>query len=182
MKTYLTYGFGAAFIGFLVSAGLYFAGFHSTPEKLVATNWILPVVGLLGTTWMMVLGIREVRETVPMHREFGYGAGFKVAFLIALFAAVGSVITNYLYSQVLNPEFGEILLRSQEAKMRADGASEEAVNGAMAFMRKLQSPIVSAIFTFFASLVFGTLLAALVPIFTRRKATLPPEAGVAPLA
>ena len=180
MKTYVTYGFYMALVGFLLNLAFYFAGFHADAAKLTSTQWIGTVLGLTSTVVVMFLGIRARRADVPLTEDFGYGRSFLAGFLIVLFACLFSIVTTYLYFHVINPNALESMIQAKLNEIEASGASGARLEQAETMTRKMMgsAPIFGAI-GFCIGLIFGTLIALVVAIFTRRKAieAVPPLAA-----
>ena len=102
MKTYLTYGFGIAVGGAIISMVLYFLGFNADPDKLQASRWITMVIGIVIAIVGLYLGTKEKRALTPPDKNWGYGSAFGAAFMIGLFAAIPAVIAYNAFSQRLN--------------------------------------------------------------------------------
>ena len=112
MKTYLTYGFAMALGGALVSLAMFLLGLHDSPSKLDTAQWIQMGCGLAVGITCIVLGTKARRAEVPPHENFGYGSALACGVMITLFAALIGLVTNYLYTAVINPNFVEVLLQS----------------------------------------------------------------------
>ncbi|WP_404425802.1 DUF4199 domain-containing protein [Nibricoccus sp. IMCC34717] len=170
MKTYAFYGSGIAFLGFVMAAIFNFTGMHTDPSRLATANLISSIVGPILSIVLTFLAIREVKSNLNGEAKFTYADGFKVGFFVALFAAVTSVGTNYIYTSVINPDFREVMIRSQVEKMRLNNVPEANISQATEMIRRFSHPFVSAIFTFLASLAIGTILSLIIAIFTRKEA------------
>jgi hypothetical protein len=176
LKTSLTYGFLIALSTFLLSLIMFITGMHSDPAHLGLAQLVGSLGGLAFGILFLVLGIRAQRSAVPAGEGFGYGRAFGAGFGIQVWASVFSVLTNYLYSSVINPHFKEVVAQAQAAKMQAQGMTSDQIEKAQSVMHFFMSPVAQAIATFFATLFFGTIVALIVAAFLKRTAERDPNA------
>lgn len=104
--------------GALVSLAMFLLGLHDSPSKLDTAQWIQMGCGLAVGITCIVLGTKARRAEVPPHENFGYGSALACGVMITLFAALIGLVTNYLYTAVINPNFVEVLLQSQGENLR----------------------------------------------------------------
>jgi hypothetical protein len=178
MKTYLTYGFVMALAGAFLTLVLFFLGFHSDAAKLQTANWIaLPLVIVI-TVACIVLGTKARRAELPASQNFGYGSALGAGVMITLVGAVLGVVTNYLYSHMINTGYNELIVQAQIAKWEAAGMSSAQVERAEGMMRKMMSPALQAAFGLLMVMFWGTLISLITAAFLKRPAAdAPPVAG-----
>jgi hypothetical protein len=169
MKTPLIYGALMAIIGALVTYGLFFAGYHDTPEKLQASSWISTVVGVLAAVTCLALAMRERRAQHPVDQSWGYGSAFGTGVLTGLWAALFGAVLAYVYFAIINPQFGETVYQAQVAKMEAKGASSSQIDAASGFMRKFVSPVAMTLVQGIGGFIWSVILSLLVAIFFRKR-------------
>lgn len=171
MKTYLTYGFAMALGGALLTLVLYFLGFHSDAAKLNVAQWIgscgLLVIGVTCT----VLGTKARRAEIPATEDFGYGRALGTGVMIALFSALFSIVTNYVYFQFINPGLVDLIVQARIDKMEASGMSSEQLERVEKGIRMFMSPVFSACIVFINAMVWGTLISLVTSIFLKRPSS-----------
>lgn len=169
MKTPLLYGTLIALVGALVTFGLFFAGYHDTPEKLQSVQWVPGVVALVATVLGFMLAMRERRAEYPAEKEWGYGAAFGTAFLTGLVSTVIGAVLSYVYFAIVNPNFTEVTYQAQVAAMEAKGIPAAQIEQAAPMMQRFMTPA----FMIIAQLVMGTIyslvIALIAAIFFRTR-------------
>ena len=178
MKTALTYGFGMALAGALLTLLLYFTGFHDSPEKLSSGQWLGTLgaiaIGITGTT----LAMREKRANFPIEDDWGYGNALGAGVLTGLFAGLFSAVFTYVYFAIINPGMSELILQSQIAAMEAKGMPAANIERAEPMMRKWMSPPVITVMQLFFGFLWNVIISLVIAIFLRRRPTaaeLPPS-------
>jgi len=170
MKTYVTYGFFLALALMLLNLVLYFLGYHSDADKFATADTISKIGFWLFAFVCIILGTMARRSEVPATENFGYGQALLAGFLISVFAGLFAIVTNYLYLQVINPGFIDVMMQAVTAKAEAKGASSAQIEQMEKGMRFMMKPIFSAIFVFLIISICGTLVSLITSIFIRRPA------------
>ncbi len=173
MKTYLSYGLAMAIASLLLTLALFFAGYHSDPEKIQTAQLIVTIVGLAIGVIGIALGTKARRAEVPASEPFGYGRALGAGVMIGLFSAIFGTVFHLTYSLAINPDFNEMLVQAQMAKLEADGMAANQIEAAEAVMRKVMHPALQAVFGLVGGTVYGTIIALITSIFLRRGATDP---------
>lgn len=169
MKTYLTYGFGIALGGAIISMALYFLGFNADPEKLEASRWISMALGIVIAIVGLYLGTKEKRALTPPEKHWGYGSAFGAAFMIGLFAAIFSGLYNYAYFAFIDPNISELILQMQLDQMEAKGMSADQIDKIEPMVRKWINPVAMSLSGFFGALVFNTVIGLIVAAFVKNR-------------
>jgi len=162
MKTYLTYGLAMTVAGALLTLALRTA------------QWIGMGGGLVIGIAAIVLGTKARRAELPATEEFGYGRALGTGVMIVLFAALFGIVTNLLYTQVINPNFSEVLVQAQIEKWEAAGMSADKIEKAEGLMRKMMNPAIQACVGFLSGMMFGTLISLVTAAFLKREASAEP--------
>ena len=170
MKTNATYGLYMALASALVVFALYFMGFHSEASKLSTAQTLQTVSGLAISITCLALGTKARRAELPSNEDFGYGRALGTGVMITLFAALFSVVFNYLYSAVINPNFVEIMVQAQTLKFEEKGLSGEQVERAVGLMRAMMTPGLQAAFGFLFVMFSGALISLVCAAFLKRPA------------
>jgi len=173
MKSYVTYGLFIAIGNAVVTLVLYLTGFQSDPAKLVTGNYIATVVGLAIGIYLLVLGVRTKRESIPAAQEFTYGMALGAGVLISVFATLFGSAFQFIYQSFINPGFAEVIIQAQTAKFQAAGLPSDQIEKATQFMRMMTKPAVQAVTGFFAGMIFSVVISLVVAAFLRRKAVGP---------
>lgn len=131
----------------------------------MAINLIISVILYVG---LMVIAIRHFRDT-----ENGGFISFGKAFLIGLGVAVVAGLLNsiftYFYATVIEPDYFETILRESEEMYERFGMSEEQIEEAMAQAEKSMTPGWIFVQSLGASLVMGSIVAAIVGAVMKRN-------------
>jgi hypothetical protein len=170
MKTYVTYGFFLALALMLLNLVLFFLGFHSDADKYATADLISKISFWVFAFVFIWLGTRVRRSETPVTENFGYGSALLTGFMISVFAALFSIVTNYLYVHVINPGFMDIVLQAVTAKAEAKGASAAQIEQMEKGFRMMTNPIFSSIFIVIIMVVCGTIVSLITSIFIRRPA------------
>lgn len=88
-----------------------------------------------------------------------FGEGFKAGFLFAILSGIVLSVFTYLYFAVLSPEMVDKIIASTEAKMASKGLSQEQVDQAMSFTKKLLSPVGITISALISAAIMGAIIA-----------------------
>src|SRR5258708_14568862 len=161
MKTYLTYGFGIALLGFIWTLIEFFTGLHSEHIGVESyARMAFLIVAFIGL-WLGIKNIRETSEDTSLTYGRGVGAGS----LISLFWAIGGAVGSFIYVSFINPGFIDAMVELQTSKLEAKGISSQIIDAQISMMRKMMTPIPSAIFAiifiFFTGFVFSLIIAAI---------------------
>ena len=162
------YGVAMAVASSLLNYGLYFAGFHETPDKLGTAQMIAMIGGLLISITCITLGTRARRAETPANESFGYGRALGAGFMVSLWGVIFGTISQVLYIAVVNPGFGDVMVQTELAKAEARGASAQQLEQAEGFIRMMTSPTAQAVVGFIFGLIFCTVIALIVAAFVRR--------------
>jgi membrane protease YdiL (CAAX protease family) len=170
MKTYVTFGFGSAIAGAILTLALYFLGFHSSPEKIGTAQMIQMIAGTVIAVVFIVLGTKARRAEVPVTEPFGYGQALGAGMMVSLFAVLFGVIFGYLYSQFINPGMMDVAAQAQIDKWEKAGMSSSQIDTAEKMMRKMMSPGLQAVFGFIGGLFFSLIISLITSAFLKRPA------------
>lgn len=176
MKTSLTYGFIMALCASLLSLAFFFTGFHETPEKMQMSQNISLVVNSLVAIVCIVLAMREKRALTPATDNWGYGSAVGTALLVSIWGTLFATIYTYAYFAVINPEINEIIYQAQVAKMEEAGMSAADIANAEPVMRKMMSPVVVSLMSFFMILFFNAVVSFIAAIFVKNRPAAPAAA------
>lgn len=176
MKTYLTYGFAMAAAGMLLALVQFFLGFHSSAEKLSAANWIGGLGGCGIGIACIILGTKARRAELPATEEFGYGRALGTGVMISLFAALFGLVTNYLYFNLINPGFTDIMVQARLDEFETKGMSGAALEQAEKMVRMMMRPGILAAFGFVGGVISGTIISLITAAFLKRAAPDEPPA------
>jgi hypothetical protein len=140
-------------IVFLVAMSM--AGFNAFDNKW---GWINMIVSIV----VLVLAQNSFKSSGDGFMSYGQGIG--IAFWITLTSLVIAGLFTYLYSEVLAPETMEKFYDAQREQMEGKNMSDEQIETAVSWTKKLFWPI----YVFFG-MFFSILIALIVTIFTQKK-------------
>lgn len=129
-------------------------------------KWLTTVIMLVAIIVFCIQYGKQHTEGVTFGKVFGYG--FKIALVVSLLMVVYSMLSFYL----IFPEFAEQLLIKTRTDLEAKGGlSEEQIDQGVAMTKKFMQPLPVMIFTFLATLFFGTIAALLGGAFAKKSET-----------
>jgi hypothetical protein len=172
MKTPLIYGLLLAVAGTLLNFGLFFAGFHDTPEKLHSVQWVQGTFGLVATLVALVLAMRARRAEYPADQAWTYGSAFGAGELTAMWGILFGAIFSLIYFLVVNPQFSEVVYQMQVQQMELKNVPASAISQAEPIMRRMTSPYLMTAMNSVVGLFICTLLALIVAIFFRSRSAI----------
>jgi hypothetical protein len=121
-------------------------------------NWIGTGISIV----LIVLAHREFKSSGDGFMSFGQGMGVVLWFsIVAVFV---SMAVMYIYMNFIDTNAMQIVFDEQIAKMEEQGQSEEAIEMAMEWTKKLFWPM-AIVFGFIGSIVIGLI----VTIFTQKR-------------
>ena len=132
-------------------------------------NKVLGYINYLILAFIMFLAATNWRDKFN-GGWMSYGEAFKTGFYVTLIAAVLLIIYNYVFFNFIDPEFlaGQ-LLKAEDAILEANpNISDADLDNAMELSAKFTSPGMIAIFGLIFTLIFGTILSAIVAIFSKK--------------
>ncbi|MSU23600.1 MAG: DUF4199 domain-containing protein [Opitutus sp.] len=176
MKTYLTYGFYMALGSALLVLAVFFLGLHSDPTKLSLAQWVQGCGGLGIAIACIIFGTKARRAEVPVTEEFAYGSALGSGVMITLFAALFGIVTTYLYTAVINPNFTEVTMQAQAAAFEAKGVPTDKIEQIQKITAAMMKPPIQAAFGFVFGMLFGTIISLITAAFLKRAASDEPPA------
>jgi len=170
MKTPLIYGLYLTLTLLLMNIVFYFTGYHSDPEKFSTADTIGKFAFWIFAILFIVLGTKARRAEIPATEDFGYGRALLTGFLISLFAGLSGIVTNILYTRLINPGFVEIIVQAATAKAEAKGASAAQIEQMDKMIHMFMGPVFSSIFVVVLVTICGTLISLITSAFLKRPA------------
>ena len=169
MSVPFLFGAGIAIAQALVSLGFFFAGLHSTAERLAGAQWLGTLLMLGVSLAGLSFAVRERRADFPLDREWGFAPAFGTGVLTGLWASLLGILPNYLYFSVINPGFGDALIEMQQAALEAKGMPAAEIEKIMPALAKFTGPAVLTASGSFMGFFWSSILALVVAFFLRRR-------------
>ena len=91
--------------------------------------------------------------------RLSFGRGFKTGFVMFVFCALFYIVYFIIYVKVIHPGFIDGLMEMTIGKMEDKGMSDEEVEMAMSFSRKMMTPLVMSVMSFITYSAIGALVA-----------------------
>jgi hypothetical protein len=89
--------------------------------------------------------------------------------LIALFAGIFGSVTYFLYTHVVNPDFGDVMIQARLAKLEASGVGSRQIEQTEKMMRMLMHPGLQAVMGILMGLFWGTIISLVAAAFLKRS-------------
>ncbi len=119
--------------------------------------WLLPIL-LFITHWALYRYLRHQKVAIKSSQLLFAGLVFSATL------AIGMVITHYLYTGIIDPNWAERALTSAQEQWARDGYSAEAIRGQVEWTSTFQEPLswgfVSGAFIFLMSTFISLVLVA----------------------
>ena len=131
-------------------------------------RWLSTIIMVIGIIVFCIQFGKQQTDGVTFGKVFGYG------FKIALFVSVIVVLYSLLSINVIFPEIiDQILVKTRTDLQAKGGMTDEQIDQAVAMTKKFMQPIPLSIFTFLATLFFGTIASLLGAAFTKKTEPVP---------
>jgi hypothetical protein len=154
------YGLASAAIYFI----FYFAGADMQAKSPQFISYILLIM-------FLVMGMKSYRD-----QELGgyitYGRSLGTGILIGMFGGIITGFCTVLMFTMIDPGLAEkIVEKAQEQMIEKGTMSEDQIEMAMGWTRKMMSPIFLFIFSILGSAFMSFLFSLIISIFTRKEAS-----------
>lgn len=136
-----------------------------SPEKMQlaeAMGWLRYIILLLG----IILGMRAFRK--QSKEEVTYGKAFLTGLLVSLMTSLLVALMEYVYVAFMNPGFYAQYTQAALQQI-SDPKQRELFEAGMKEWAWMQSAPMTAVFYFFETAVFGTILSLIAAAFYRKK-------------
>jgi general stress protein CsbA len=99
-----------------------------------------------------------------------YGEGVKLGVTIAVIAGIIGAIYSYIFNTMIDPEYVESMLLKVEAQMAENPQmTQEAIDTAMGFTRKMADPVIQIPTAIIGSAIGGLIFSLIVTAFTKKS-------------
>ena len=119
-------------------------------------------IGSVASIVLLVLAHKKFKDSGDGFMSYGQGIG--IGFWFTLVSALLAILVMYIYINFIDYNPMQLMLDDQLAKMEESGTSEEAIETAVSWTKKL-----FWVFAVIGGLVGGMIIALLVTIFTQKK-------------
>ncbi len=122
----------------------------------------LNYIGTVASIVLLVLAHKKFKESGDGYMSFGQGFG--IGFWFTLISTVIAVLVMYVYITFIDANPLQMMLDENTAKMQESGQSDDQVQIAIEWTKKLFWP-----FAVIGAIFFGLVIALIVTIFTQKK-------------
>jgi membrane protease YdiL (CAAX protease family) len=166
LKTELKYASLSAIALIIWVTAEHLLGFNTT--KMEIGQYTQPIIAIVVVV-ILFFGIRE-KKNKELNGQLKFFEGLKTAFYISLFYALLHGVWFALYSQIINPNYGELSLQFQEKQLVAEGKTPQQITEELGMTKMIFGNIVIQ-FAFFmiSTTIINTIVGAIVTIFLRTK-------------
>lgn len=148
---------------------------------IIALNLVLFILGMqmqmqtLNTLVMLAAVFVSIYFGIVSRRDntldgyITYGQGVGTGMLISLMAGIIVTIYTQVFISFIDPDFMQNMLNEAKRKMIEDGRSEEQIEVAMEWTKKIMgSPIIMAVMGILTNLFYGLIASLILAYFTKR--------------
>jgi hypothetical protein len=131
-------------------------------------RWISTIILIILLIIFCIQFGKQQTDGVTFGKVFGYG--FKISLLVSIFMVAYTLISINL----IFPEFiDQVLVKTRTDLQAKGGMTDEQIDQAVSMTKKFMQPIPIIIFTFLATLFFGTIGSLLGAAFTKKSEPVP---------
>ncbi len=131
-------------------------------------RWISTILLIIFLIVFCIQYGKQQTDGVTFGKVFGYG--FKISLVISIFMVIYTLISINL----IFPEFiDQVLVKTRTDLQAKGGMTDEQIDQAVSMTKKFMQPVPIIIFTFLATLFFGTIGALLGAAFTKKSEAVP---------
>jgi hypothetical protein len=153
----LKFGLILGLISVVVGLIQYVAGINPMDNQ-----WTTNLINIALTVGAVVFAHKNFKEIGNGFMSYGQGLGIAMV-VVAVSMVIGGIYT-YVYFNILNPAAYDGIWEKAAADMEAQGQSEEAIETALSWTKKLFWP-----FFIIGALFWGFIIGLIVSIFTQKK-------------
>jgi hypothetical protein len=124
---------------------------------------------MLIAVFLLYYFIRSYRDNY-LHGQITYGQSVGAGVIIWLYYSIIAAIFTYLLYKLIDPQLTDKLLAFSEENIRKSGrVPEGSIDAAMSIQKKFLKPEIMAPASIINNMIFGTIIALIVSIFTKRE-------------
>jgi hypothetical protein len=154
------YGLSSAAIYFI----FYFAGADMQAKSPQLISYVLLIL-------FLVMGIKSYRDQ-ELGGHISYGKSLGTGVLIGMFGGIITGFSTVLMFTIIDPALAEkIVEKAQEQMIEKGGMSEDQIEMAMSWTRKMMSPIFLFLFSILGGAFMSFLFSLIISIFTKKEAS-----------
>lgn len=113
--------------------------------------------------------IKSYRDN-HLHGYITYGQSVGAGVIIWLYYAIIAAVFTYILYKLIDPQLTDKLIAFSEEQLRKSGrVPENAVDAAMSMQKKFLKPEIMAPASILNNMIFGTIIALIVSIFTKKE-------------
>ncbi|KPK87226.1 MAG: hypothetical protein AMS27_03175 [Bacteroides sp. SM23_62_1] len=131
-------------------------------------NQALGYLGIIILLAGLILGIRNYRDNV-LDGILPFGKAFGFSMLIVVISALIGSIYGYLLYTVIDPDLMEKMLDLQTDRMLEQGLTEDQVEQALQFSRRLMNPIFLMISGFVVNILMGVVISLIIAAIFKKE-------------
>jgi hypothetical protein len=131
-----------------------------------ALGWLSSVIFLI----VLYFAMREFKTANKSFMTFK--EGFGLGMLACVINAAISSIYTFVYTKFIDPSFFETIKEMQREEFEKQGLGEEQIEQTMAMMDKMMSPEITTVIGFFAVIILGLIISAIMAAIMKKEPTL----------
>lgn len=162
----LRYGLilGLVLVGLSLVANM--AGLND-PSKSQYGGMLIGLVSMVLYIGFQISGIKKHRDA-DLGGFVSFGRAFTVAFGIGLIAALVSLVFNYLYMNLINPDFTNQIMESTREQYEKQGMSEEQIEMALGWVTWAFKPL-GQLISFAVACGMGALVCLIIAAIMKKQ-------------
>jgi len=153
-------------IGVAMSGILYATGNYNLSSG-GSTNVVQGIFNLAITVVLPILAINKVKSIE--NGFINFGRAFGTAFQVILISSIFIAIWIYVYGTFLEPNYQEAILQSNYEQWSEANMSEEDMDTAVEWTKKMTTPLFMGLFTILTSGFFGAIVSLILAAILQKK-------------
>ena len=130
-------------------------------------SWILNIVNIIVAFAIFIMAGREYKR--GMGGTMGFGEGFKINMIAASIMAVVRTLITFVYTNFIDPEYGERMLRTMEEQFAESGMPQEQIDQTMRMTSLFMDPAVGIAMGIILAILGGLLWGAIAAAITKNE-------------
>jgi len=129
------------------------------------------LVSSIGYIFIPIILYMAIKQNQIIKDNYSFGSSFGTGFKTTLIASIIIPIFTYIYLTYIDSETLEFIIAKAEDELYAQNLSDDQIEMALEWQKKILQPFAMAIFNVFNYLLTGTLISLIIAAIVKKKDT-----------